>query len=699
MKNPALSFFGRNPVSMMFLVAGSLFLLYHGFAFIGHFGFDDLHYAKLSWNLLNGTPDWNDHFSYRWVILGFTALSYLLLGINDFASSLPALLLTLLTLWLLCTTTAKQGIRALLAAVAVFTFNHWTLFYSDKLMPDVYVAFFSFAAILVYYSTTQRESRPSDAFLFSLALFAAILSKETVILLLPLLIWWLVHDIAAKKNIRFWITASVSGALMIAGSLFLTAHLTGDAFSRVTAIFANRYSGFCDYAGQPFLILIRRITVGLLRELTGQGMMAGFILLLPAFFTGFRIQENKAIRFWGTTALILLLSSNFMSITPSEYNPMCTDPRHYLFLIPVFATGAGSVIAEMHSERKYWIGVLTCTAAFSLLLISSGTRTFFEQLLPIGVLAAFFVFMHRKISFFPAGMAAMAIFLAIKPFLYVPYARSVHYEKQKDFVLSHVPENSCERLVTDEVQGRLFEYYNGFRKTRPEVLTWKEAELFTDSLTGKTALLTNRYTSYLSGEQPGTLPYFASNPGILASLVIEDPGLKMALYKTSKWTVARLISIFRNGFEKDEPFWTPGDGRLETQNVYSGFSSNLSGEYSATFRIPADSLSFLRFRLIQVSIRFYCMISDKTDAAIVISVDNDNGNLIWEANPLFPLIKAFGTWNEISLHQLITKDKLFGGSRVSVYIWNRSGDKIYTDDWEIVFSGIPECVSTDGNHK
>jgi hypothetical protein len=388
-----------------------------------------------------------------------------------------------------------------------------------------------------------------------------------------------------------------------------------------------------------------------------------------------------------------------MSITPNEYNPMCTDPRHYLFLIPVFATGAGYVIATMHSDRKYWMGVMTGTAVFSLLLVSSGTRTFFEQLLPIGILAACFVFMHRKISLFPAGMVVLAIFLAIKPFLFVPYARSVHYEKQKDFVLSHIPENSCARLVTDEVQGRLLEYYKGFRKARPEVFTWKEAELFAESIAGKTALLTNGYTSYLSGEAPGTLPYFASNPGIMATPVFADPGLKMALYKTSEWKVPKLISVFRNGFEKDEPFWVPGNGRTDSVNVFSGFSSNLSGEYSATFRIPSDSLSFTGFNQIFVSVRFYCKVTDNTDAAIVISVENDTENLVWEANPLFPQIKIFGNWNEISLHQAIPKEKLIPGSRISVYIWNRSGDKIFTDDWEIVFKGIPEFVSSGGGRE
>jgi hypothetical protein len=76
----------------------------------------------------------------------------------------------------------------------------------------------------------------------------------------------------------------------------------------------------------------------------------------------------------------------------------------------------------------------------------------------------------------------------------------------------------------------------------------------------------------------------------------------------------------------------------------------------------------------------------------VISIDNDAGNLVWESFPLFPQIKAFGKWSEPNIHQVIKTDKPLTGSRFSVYIWNRSLDHIYTDDWEITIEGIGEAT-------
>ena len=69
--------------------------LYHLFGYIGHFGFDDLHYAELAVDLLHGSVNFEDHYAYRFPVILFTFLSYLIFGISDFASSLPALAITI----------------------------------------------------------------------------------------------------------------------------------------------------------------------------------------------------------------------------------------------------------------------------------------------------------------------------------------------------------------------------------------------------------------------------------------------------------------------------------------------------------------------------------------------------------------------------------------------------------------------------
>ena len=62
------------------------------------------------------------HFSYRWSILGLTALSYKMLGITNLASALPAMLISIITLCLVHT--PKRGLDKLSEAVLrVYVWN------------------------------------------------------------------------------------------------------------------------------------------------------------------------------------------------------------------------------------------------------------------------------------------------------------------------------------------------------------------------------------------------------------------------------------------------------------------------------------------------------------------------------------------------------------------------------------------------
>ena len=74
-----------------------LVILYHLFGYSGHYGYDDIHYAELATNLLKGTVNFEDHYAYRFPVILFTAMFYALFGINDLASSLPALAITIAT--------------------------------------------------------------------------------------------------------------------------------------------------------------------------------------------------------------------------------------------------------------------------------------------------------------------------------------------------------------------------------------------------------------------------------------------------------------------------------------------------------------------------------------------------------------------------------------------------------------------------
>ena len=476
---------------MVFFAA--VIVLWHLFAFTGFFGYDDLQYAEVAARMMQGAADWNDHFSFRWTITGATALAYKLLGINDTASSLPAMLVALATLVLITLPLRRYSLSTVAAALGLFTLNFWSLFYSDKLMPDIYVAFFVTGAILVYYYVYRMTHRNqvTSGILFALALMGTFLSKETVVLVLPLLGWWLIRDLRRGGRGRFWVTSAITGLLLLGGYLLAVALLTGDPASRMTALLGNRYVSFCDYSNQPLRQLLVRISYGWVADLTRQGMMAGVILTLPALWllrirkkketgstpghasqpsgmgssaalqspvmgssdapqpsvagsipgrlqfpangdvlsasssatsttagssalrsftpeiTGSRLHPSAdltppgpttaagspplpapdPLRFFVSTAVVLLLSANFMTITPWAYNPMCTDPRHFLFLIPTLAISGALALNALHRNRGYWAGVLGTTILFSLLVTAEKSQTLFDQLLPMAGLA------------------------------------------------------------------------------------------------------------------------------------------------------------------------------------------------------------------------------------------------------------------------------------------------------------------------
>jgi len=67
-------------------------LFHHFWAYFGHFGIDDIHYARLGKRFADGTFSINDdHYTYRWGIIFSVGIAYKLFGISDHSSALPAL--------------------------------------------------------------------------------------------------------------------------------------------------------------------------------------------------------------------------------------------------------------------------------------------------------------------------------------------------------------------------------------------------------------------------------------------------------------------------------------------------------------------------------------------------------------------------------------------------------------------------------
>jgi len=215
-----------------------LLLFHHFFYFYGHFGYDDMHYARLSNNLLQGEIDWSDHYSYRFTILSLTAISYSIFGINDFASGLPALLLSFGIIGIFYSAFSKRPLL-LISTLAIYFSYKWNLFFSDKLMPDLYVSFFSSIGWYYYYLFHQKDSNNKLLPIISaIGIFLAFNSKGTIVLLLPLFAYYFIKDMT-KKSFYFWRLFTTTLGILLLAYLGLIKYVTGSAFSRFDSILSN----------------------------------------------------------------------------------------------------------------------------------------------------------------------------------------------------------------------------------------------------------------------------------------------------------------------------------------------------------------------------------------------------------------------------------------------------------------------------
>ncbi len=209
--------FNKNNSLYIFLFFGLLLVLYHVFGYFGHYGFDDMVYARLAKNMADGTLVFDNSFSFRFGILIPLALSYFFFGVSDFSSSMPSLIVSLSILFLVYSLVKKYGNVQTFLALCLTVFIHPFLFHSDKIMADIYVAFFLFLSVywIDRYRFTVKKNEVLYAFLFSLSLLFAFISKETVVLFLPLPITLFFIDLYNKRSVRFWIFALYFGIILL----------------------------------------------------------------------------------------------------------------------------------------------------------------------------------------------------------------------------------------------------------------------------------------------------------------------------------------------------------------------------------------------------------------------------------------------------------------------------------------------------
>jgi len=671
-----------------------IIVLYHLFGYTGHFGFDDLHYAELAKDLLRGELDFGDHYAYRFTLVGLTALSYLISGISDFASSLPALGITIIILIIVFNTLREHGPATIVLGLSLTTLSNWFLFYSDKLMPDIFVALSVIWALTIlhrYKFKSEKNKAARHAILFAFALFFGFISKGTIVLVLPLLLFLFISDIIQKRDLKFWAYSLISGLVLMALYLFAIWMLTGNMTERFDAIAGNSYLNPCSYDQQSLKILLKRIFIGFFELSIFQTLVTGFIFVFAILFQkkGLRFfRINDSFSFFLVSAIILFLSSSFMTISANSYSPMCLDPRHYLFLLPVASIPASRIIADFLESKQHGLQMIIALLGITVISLFLKGNTFILLYLPLlGLFGLYFITRNSQ-RFQYLFITLFSVILLLIPLDMVRYAQEVKYRIQREIVIKQALDNNRDCLiVTNEVQKRLLRYYSGFDEEQgSRFLSYEEIDA--EMVRGKqTLLLLNWYTRYLSGMDANDLPHYALEISLSNELIFENRDLDLFIYKLKVFPPAgregMLLLSTLNDFENEIPFWSQNDQDYSSDIKYAGSKSNRVTEYSSSFVYPLDSLQDRDTHDLMIQCSLFCYAQDKTDAKIVVSVEDHEGTYIWKALEVNSYLKAYSNWWPLTFSVPINQKDLKTMSRLKVYVWKSDDKPFHIDNFGV----------------
>ncbi len=524
------------------LAAAAGWLIFHHFyGYEGHFGADDLYYARIAHEITQGTYHWKlDDYYYRWGLLLPLAASYKLFGINDLSSALPALLYTGLTVFLLVQILSPFKFYAQILGAAFFLTSPWSLFYSDKIMPDCGVAFFALLSFYIF----RRYVFPVDRvawktpYLFMAACFGGWLCKESFALLYPVFLGLFFFQRRERPQRGFWLRVLILHLICAVAYGAVCYWMTGRAFFRLEAIQAGAYRvAGCDYAFQPFVETLKRIGYQFWLMLIGTGFAVAIVLPF-AHRKVMKLDEELRARFYFWTYILAgcLLSANFMTASPTAYSPLCLDPRHYLFIAPVAAAASGTMFTFFTFKRFFFLGSLVFLA-IALIDARNGGEMWRFTYLPMAILCYARVKTSEKFDRSKwvdhTWVVLFCGVLLVYPLHYMQYSRSLRYDDQrqvvKEFFIDHplTPKNI---VVTNEIQKNFGEYYMGFENKGTTFITYEQAKTYAFPVDAAVYVLNVWLTNFRLGRDFQDLPAYAQRPPAGFTKIVENKGA--VLYET-----------------------------------------------------------------------------------------------------------------------------------------------------------------------
>jgi hypothetical protein len=493
----------------LLLITGVLLGL-HAWVFPGpYFGYDELAYVRLAFELCTGVFEHGSNlYAFRYAVTLPLSGIYFLVGFGDFANTLLSVGSLTLCVGLVLYMLRDYDWRwRALAALLIGTVPIHTM-YLGKPMPDIITSLGLLICLVAYY--LHRFSGRSGGVMTLTAIFLTgfvlmFLSKESFILLYPYFgVLWLA-DRRGGLSLRFW-WWTLAAVLIFLGLYFgANEWLLGNYRARIDAIFDNRYFSECSYELQPWPVVLKRISHGLWQEMIRMGMLlpVGFLVLLSKRYP-LKAKEHWILWTW----LGLLLLSNFMTISYRDYVPLCPDPRHFVFTIPlaamVLAVGMHRLpaMASMHVA----LVLLALVGQLLIALWSTHENTWWLYLPLILAVVLRRWTAHTRVSFAMASVGLLAMYAQ-----QAHYHRVVNYPAQRELLVWTInqPGGSI-RVISDPVNVAIGKMHARYDTVHTQFVRFQDQpELAPYDVSRPDYLIINGYTMYMSYLKWEALPLYA----------------------------------------------------------------------------------------------------------------------------------------------------------------------------------------------
>ncbi len=407
----------------------------------------------------------------------------------------------------------KVGEYSLSSEVIIFVmvlsliFAPLHLLYLEKPMPDI-VTEFGFLLCFYAYFKEKFDENPVKSWIhvliFMIGFLLIFFSKETFLIIYPFFLFFFISDIFRKKNQTFWVSTAIS--ILLFGLIYLVLNYVflGNFLARVDAIFTNRYISECTYELQPASVVVQRILYKLWVEMSRSGFLwpLGFVLLFL-----FRKNTEPINRFLSLSWIILMLLANFMTISYTHYVPLCHDPRHFLYILPlgaiIMAKGYLHFSSGNFTEKMVLSLLWVMQLVLGLYFLHENTWWLF-----IPLIAAVWVPKFK-------GASVLKLLLIVSALLSV-YIQNVHYNQsinhkgQKALIEAVLKDSRQPKwILTDGANTNIGSFYAHYDDTN-QFVVFKDYD--TKKHIGRDMyIILNGMTAYLSNTDWDKVPGFVTS--------------------------------------------------------------------------------------------------------------------------------------------------------------------------------------------